>query len=225
MATESKVDIFNLALEALGHRNTVSSPTEASREAELCSLWYPRVYRSVGKAAHWGCLKAPKRLAQLSERNTSTDWDSTQPLPPWNYAHGLPADLLAPQYLATYDRFEIGVHGTVRALFSDLEEPILIYSRLDVNISLWDEGFTNAFIYTLGAMIARPLTGKSIRAQELYQLAQISIMDAREQEANDSQVQFETIPDWLIARGVSGPSSGHDRYFYPYGPVLTNSNV
>ena len=64
-----KTALFNLALNAIGARNNVASPTENSREAQVCSLWYPVVMGQVLSAAPWPELTArcqAPRLAAVS---------------------------------------------------------------------------------------------------------------------------------------------------------------
>ena len=80
-----------------------------------------------------------------------------------------------------------------------------------------------AIVYALAAHIVMPLTGKTSRARTLIQQANDLILAARETAANTSNEVFDTLPDWIRARGYGGNSA--ERYFYPTGNLLTVTNV
>lgn len=226
MTTASIVDIFNLALDACGHSYSVASQLESSREAELCNRWYSRVYKTVGMAAHWNSLRFAAQLTSLSERDDTTDWTSAQPMPNWQFAYGLPTDFLAPQYMTDFSQFQLGVHSTHRAIFSNSESPaVLIFTRDNVSPALWDEGLTTAIIRSLAAVISRPLSAKRAMTDDNFRLANQAILDAREENANSSNVTYDHVPDWLAARGVSLGLGASNRFIYPYGELVSVSTV
>ena len=67
MAISSEVQVYNLALNAVGERSNISSPTEQSRPAEVCSLWYSPVRDQV-LAAVPRDRDVPAALANLAVR-------------------------------------------------------------------------------------------------------------------------------------------------------------
>lgn len=213
MATDV-VSIYNRALSALGTTSSVTTPTEVSREAEQCNLWYEKVRDTVFSAAPWSSLSAFKRLALLAERDPDLAWTSSDPDPRWLYAYGLPADFLRPRHLSTYTQFELSVVGTVRALVSNEPNSILAYTRRVENPELWGVELEDAVIFALAAHIAKPLTGKDSDLRNMFQLAQEKILVARTNDANMHNSSVEHIPDWIGARGfaLAGPQS---KYIYP----------
>lgn len=215
----SVTDIYNHALSLIGSRSDVSSPTESSREAELCNNWFPRVRNQVFSAAHWSCGKRSKKLALLKERDFSLAWENDDPMPPWRFAYQLPADNLHVRYLDGYYPFELGRHGTSLALFTDVETPILNYTAAETDLTLWDEMITVAVYTGLAGVVCTPLTGARKKALSIIEEANNQILSARIMNANQDFVHFEHMPDWLIARGVSGPSYPN-RYIYPVGPLF-----
>lgn len=220
----SVVEIYNQALSLAGTRSRLTTIGDVSREAELCNQWYGTVRDQVFRSSHWSFAKRAKTLAVLKERNFSLPWAETDPLPGWRFAYGLPSDLMHPRFLASYAKFELGTNGDKNALMSSEENPVLVYTGLVEDTSRWDMLFTTAVFAALAAMIARPLTGSAAKSRDLYNLANERIIMAREMNANDDHIVFETLPPWLTARGIGGPMDP-SRYIYPLGPLfMTGTN-
>lgn len=88
--------IFNLACSAIGTRARIASPTENSREAEVCRDWYDLIRDRVLQMAPWPEATAWSRLALLQERDDTLDWASTDPDPGFRYMYALPSDYIYP---------------------------------------------------------------------------------------------------------------------------------
>lgn len=217
---DSEVAVYNLALNAVGGRNNINSPTEASREAEVCNLWFSPVRDQVLAAAPWPEATKLERLALLSEADGS--WDVGEPRPGYQFAYGLPSDCIRPQYLTRFERFQItaGPDNT-RLLHTNASQALLAYTFRQQTISLWASELQMAIVYGLAANICMPLTGKPQRANMLIQRANSIILAARESAANISDDRYEHIPDWLAARGFSSGNEG--AFYYPFGSLLTVS--
>lgn len=222
-----KVSIFNLALNAIGARNNVSSPDENSREAEVCRLWYSPVVDQVLASAPWPSARAFSRLALLKERDFDEDWVTDDPEPEFRFVYSVPSDILRPRYLSNYNRFTIASYpGDVKALMTNEEAAILVYTKRQENIALWDSELQMAIVYALASNICSPLTGKPQRSRSLLEQANNLVFAAREGAANTNEDQRESIPDWILARGYGGGWQQF-KYLYPYGPllsVITNVN-
>ena len=65
-----------------------------------------------------------------------------------------------------------------------------------------------------------PLSGKPARAKMLADHANQLLYSARENAANTSNDTYESVPDWISQRGYSG-TLAVNKYFYPYGGLLT----
>ena len=221
MAISSETSVYNLALNAIGARDNVSSPSENSREAEVCRLWYSVVRDQVLASAAWPEATEIAYLAQLSEQEDGV-WVDGEPRQGYTYAYSLPNDLLRPQYLTDFGRFLITSHtGDQRALHSNTAQAALVYTKRLETISLWNPELQMAIVYALAAHICMPITGKPSRAKMLVQQANEFILQARESAANASQEHHESIPDWITARGYGGITT--QRYYYPYGSLLSLS--
>lgn len=220
-----EVSIYNLALNAVGTRSNVALPTEKSREAEVCRLWFGPVRDRVLRAAPWGCTRAWSRLALLKERDSDESWVSTDPEPGYLFAYGVPSDMLAPRFLAGYQRFSLSSYpGNKLAIMTNVEDALLTYTKRQEVIGLWDTALQMAVVYALAAHIAMPLTGKSQRAKNAMEQANEFIFTAREENANNDMSRVNSTPSWIVARGFSGVSED-TRYFYPFGDLFSAGEI
>lgn len=216
-----EVSIYNLALNAVGTRSTVAAPTEKSREAEVCRLWFGPVRDRVLRAAPWASTKAWGRLPLLKQRDDQESWTPNDPEPGYAYAYGVPQDMLAPRYLAGYQRFVMSSYpGNKLAIMTNEPNALLTYTRRQEVVGLWDPGLQMAIVYALAAHIAMPLHGKAARARAAMEQANDYILAAREENANNDMAQVEAIPPWIQARGY-GAALTDTRYFYPNGNLFS----
>lgn len=215
----SVVDIYNMALNAVGTRDDVSSPNEASREAEVCRRWFANARDLILRAAFWPSAEAHSRLSVLAERDETEAWTSADPSPGFRFAYAVPSDLLVPRYQADFGRFVFSTYGDSRAVMSNTEQVVLAYTRQQTNVSLWDHALLMAIVYSLGAHIAMPLHGKPARAKSMAEQANNLILSARELASNTGENQYDTVPDWIAARGYAGVAPSQ-RYLHPYGPMI-----
>lgn len=224
---QDEVSIYNLATSAAGARNNIALPNEASREAELCRLWFGPVRDQVLRAAPWPNTRAFSRLAVLAERDPDLEWTASDPEPGLLYSYAVPSDMVYPRYLSTFERFTYGVYdnsGTdVQAIQTNTANAILYYTKRQTNIGLWDSQLYFAIAYALSAHITMPLTGKPQRALNAARMANDLIMQARVNAANSDEESYETIPEWISARGYAG-SYPATRYIYPNGALISIGN-
>lgn len=218
----SEVEVYNLALNAVGARNNVSSPSENSREAEVCKLWYPVIRDQVLSAGPWPEATRFSRLTLAAEADDS--WDVGEPRPGYSFTYLVPTDLLHPQYISGFERFQLSAGpNNTKILSSSVEDPILAYTFRQEVITLWSSQLQLAVVYGLAAHICMPLAGKPTRAKLMLQQANDIILSAREAAANTSDDRYEAIPDWLAARGFTAATSSS--YYHPFGSLLVLGNV
>lgn len=213
------ITLFRLALSGIGMTRLPDSPNENHPGANECRLWFEPVRDYILRSAHWPSAKAVRRLGELAERADNADWVATDPLPGWRFMYQAPADLLAPRYISTWDRFETGVQDGKRVIYTDSEDAILIYTSQQDNLTLWDPSLFMATASALGAYICNGLTGKPQKAQAAMQQANAIILQARADAANEMQQVYDSVPEWIAARGYTGAILA-DRFIYPYGPML-----
>lgn len=223
MALSSEVQVYNLALNAVGERSNIASPTEQSRPAEVCHLWYSAVRDQILAAAPWPeatKIGYPPLLATADDEDA---WLETEPRVGYQYVYAMPSDALRPRYMSDFSRFLFTSYNGQRALHSNTESAILAYTSRLENVALWDAELQMSIVYGLAANICMPLSGKPSRAKMLAEKANDLIMNARVAAANANNESYESIPDWIVARGFNATSS--PRYFHPYGGLLTVTNV
>ena len=218
MATDI-VTLYNLALDKIGARATIALPTEQSREAEACNLWFPEIRDQVLASAFWQEATKMDRLALLSTQ-PGTDWVQGLPRPDYLNAYVFPSDCLRPQFLTDYEQFIIQSYGSdQKTLMTNSSDPVLSYTFRQTQISLWSPGLQMAIMYGLAASICESLTGKRARAKDLFDQANSYIISAREIAANTNDEQLDVLPDWLIARGVVTASRSR-KFVFPLGSLL-----
>lgn len=216
------VTLYNLALSAVGTRSRISSPDEESREAQLCRQWYPMVRDVTLRAAHWSSCRHVNTLSLDAQATEGTDWAEGDPEPPWLFRYNLPNDFLYPRWLSSYENFELTQHDNVIKLLTNTEEPILIYTKRQTIVSVWDVDLYNAVVMALAGSIAMPLHGKPDRARNALEEANMAITRARVQHANANMVTQDSVPDWLAQRGVN-QYSAYSQFIYQYGPLFNTA--
>lgn len=216
------VDLYNQALSKAGTRSRLVTVNDVKREAELCNLWYPTVRDIILKAFWWPTCRALAQPALAAQQPSNGIWTPTSPPPQWQYAYTMPADYLYPRYITTFEPFETGQIGDVKMLFTNAYNPIFEYTKQLTNQFDADVQLYNSIVCGLAAYITEPLTGRGGTAEGALRMANGIIMEARLSAANEKQIEYEHIPDFLAARGfmsISNPS----RFFWPVGPLLGTS--
>lgn len=223
MATDITT-LYNMALDAIGARANISLPTEQSREAEACNLWFPEIRDQVLASASWPEATKMERLALVSTQNDGV-WDVGEPRPDLINAYSYPSDCLRPQYLSDFSRFAVQSFGAEnKTIMTNGGSPVLIYTFRQTLVSMWSQSLQMAIVYGVAANICTPLTGKTSRAKLLLESANNLILSARETAANTNDERLDSLPEWIAARGYNDQSS-RSRYFYPFGALLTSANV
>lgn len=220
MKINTEVGVYNLALNAVGEKANVSLPTENTRRAEVCRLWYELVRDQVMEAGPWSEATKTVRIARTAEQ-TDAEWAVGEPVPGYSYTFALPADCLRPQYLSTFAPFDLTTESGVKLLHCNTALPILRYTAVQENIALWSNNLLMAIVYGLAGHIAQPLSGKRSLAADRVAQANELILAARVNSANQPQQTFESIPDWITARGYA--NNAQQQYFYPTGGLLNVS--
>lgn len=215
------VEIYNLALSSVGTRASVSLPSERSREAEICNLWYPLVRDKVLRAAPWASARASELLAVKAQRVSGRLWQKGDPEPDWNFTYSLPADFLYPRYLQNFNQFFLADDNGQPIMYANVPNAILIYTKKQELPSAWDSALYNAIIHALAAHITMPLNGKVQTASFAMQKANEAIINARIETANENQIEYDSLPDWLIARGTN-VSARPNRFIYQNGPLFSS---
>lgn len=110
-----------------------------------------------------------------------------------------------------------GAAADLRVILTNQEFATLAYVKQVTDPNVMDPLFQKAWADILGAHLSVALTGDKKRANDLVQLANRSIEQARSIDGNEGLTINDVTPDWIRIRGVaytegfmSGPYSGFD---------------
>lgn len=211
----SEVIIFNQALNLAQEKGTIADPDENSKSANLCRTWYDTVRRRSLKAGAFPCATSYARLAVLTERDFGDAWVEGAPAPGFCFAYGVPENMLAPQYLHSFARFEqIHING-IKTICTNQPEAILRYTFDQDDVTQWDEELTLVITTFLASVICRSINGKLGLSDRLVQEANDIAMQTHTEIANQESVEFQQIPQAILARGYSGDVSPQ-QFYHPF---------
>ena len=169
----SIVDICNGSLNQLG-ASTILTLTEDSKNARLCNARYTQVRDSLFRSHPWNCLIKRVELAKDTE---TPSWG-------FSYQFTLPADCLRVLTILNYDydykvegRKIVANHGTVK----------IQYVARITDPNQYDELLRETISAALGADIAFGITSNNQTAQNMYQLFQDKLRDARFVDSTEGQ--------------------------------------
>lgn len=214
-------DLFALAVSACHGDSTPEGLISSSRAYTLCERWYDIVRKTILRAAYWPSVTSTGYLAVLAEASATREWAEGDPTPPWRYVYGLPSNYIRARYLTTYAKFEMTSFSGAPALQCDEQKAILVYTRDEENITLWEEDLKMAVIYGLASHIGAELTGSRYIIERNIANTDQLIGVARANFMNENSMTLETVPPWISERGfINAPKP---RFYYPEGAMLAQS--
>ena len=191
----STVEICNGALNQLG-ASTILTLTEDSKNARLCNARYTQVRDSLFRSHLWNCLTKRVELAKDTE------------VPSWGFSYQftLPADCLRVVTILNYDydykvegRKILANHGTLKIQYiARIEDP-----------NQYDELLRETISASLAADIAYAVTSSNPTTQNMYNLFQDKLREARFVDATEGQ---NTNPDNGQSDVIGSSSFINSRY-------------
>jgi len=169
----STVDICNGALNQLG-ATTILSLTEDSKNARLCNSRYTQVRDGLFRTHPWNCLQKRIELAA----------DTTAPAWGFSYAYTLPADCLRLLRILDYDS-NYKVEG--RKILSNTSSMKILYIGRITDPNEYDELLRETLSASLAADIAFAVTSNNTTANNMYNLFQDKLRDARFVDSTEGQ--------------------------------------
>ena len=227
---QSQVNLYNMALSAVGADYSLSTASYNVLPASLCNLWYENTRQVILRAAHWNSCKQAVRLTEEAERDLTADWVATDPLVGYAFSYEVPTDMLHARYLSTLEQFEIHYEAGDQKVINcnvggsaSTDAPILIYTIDVTDPTRWEPDLYQAMIYGLAGHICRPLTGKTALARDMFELANMILREAQARNANELHRMLKSRPDRLSARGYD--YSTVTPYIYPYGNMFAGTGA
>ena len=169
----SIVGICNGALNQLG-ATTILSLTEDSKNARLCNSRFTQVRDALFRTHPWNCLQ--KRI-QIAADTTAPAWG-------FKFAYTLPADCLRLLRILDYDS-NYKVEG--RKILSNTETMKILYVSRVTDPNEYDELLRETLSASLSADIAFAVTSNNTTSQNMYQLYQEKLKDARFVDSTEGQ--------------------------------------
>ena len=169
----SIVDICNGALNQLG-ASTILSLTEDSKNARLCNARYTQVRDSVFRSHPWNCLQ--KRVQLAADTDT----------PAWGFTkqYTLPADCLRVLTILDQDS-DYKIEG--RKILTDNSSMKILYVARITDPNEYDELLRETLSAALAADIAYGITSSNPLTQNMYNLFQDKLKEARFVDATEGQ--------------------------------------
>lgn len=188
----SVVDICNEAMDLLGAA-TITSLTENSKEARLCNRRYETVRDAVLRAHPWNSAIT----------RTSLPRDATAPAFGFTYQYTLPTD---PYCLRVLSFWNSNVDSEIAAYDSQVMYKIegrkilsnegtckITYVARVTDTEQFDSLLSSTIAHRLASETAYAITGSNSVAQQMFQLYENRLREARSMDA------MEGMPDKIIA--------------------------
>tara|TARA_R100001198_G_scaffold61257_1_gene35566 strand:- start:2768 stop:3364 length:597 start_codon:yes stop_codon:yes gene_type:complete len=188
----SVVDICNEAMDLLGAA-TITALTEDSKEARLSNRRFETVRDQVLRAHPWNAVIERKELAQ----------DSSAPAFGFTYQYTLPTNPYCLRVLsfwngnvdneiAAYDSQNMfKVEG--RKILTDESTCKIIYIARITDTEQYDSLLSSTIAHKLASEVAYAITGSNALGQQMFQLYQARLAEARSMDA------AEGMPDKIIS--------------------------
>ena len=102
-------------------------------------------------------------------------------------------------YQITLDRDASG--NQIKVVLSNIENALIVYTARVVDPNLWDDEFSEAFVYALASHLVGALIGDKQMDKDLWVKAQALAIAARAVDGNEQPLSPNCTPDWIRARG------------------------
>lgn len=188
---ESKTVIGNMALANLKQGDQVENfDTEKTPAARALRLYYDESLGATLRDFDWGFARSRLQLPLVAEK----------PMPAWGFAHAYPEDCVAFRAIEGETPthpipWEIWRHAGKKAVVSNVDSPVGIYTARVLDTLEYPPDFTIAFSWRLSVAIAPSLTKAEDKVaiwalgryrEELSQAAATAMNEARQAPSDSS---------------------------------------
>ena len=202
----TQVQICNLALAKVGDDAAqITSLTDGSNEAALCSKFYEPTLRELLSMHTWNFAKS------YGELSAST----TDPSFGWDYSYPLPADCIRPIELRSYSASRAYKlldewRPVGRNIYTNAASAYLVYVKYETDPNLMPPLFIRALYTGLASKLAFVLTeDKTVVASLENELAQVIMPEAKRINAFEGLTFPSVDSEWLQATFSSSGEEGY----------------
>lgn len=203
---DSTSTICNAALSHLGHHGPFITDltSDATVEAEVCSIFYDTAVRSVLEDFPWPFATARKALSASTEDARDG----------WSFVYVLPTNCVSPREIKpsgltnrtprSDERVPFVIEKSdlsdASVVLCDLSTPVLTYTALVSNVEIFSAKFKLALGYKLAELIAMPITGSRNKRDEMRRAYMIELSTAERTAMNAQQEDVEPETESIRAR-------------------------
>jgi len=199
MPSISSVQICNMGLSHIGAKGSIESLDEASREAQVCKLWFDWSRNQVLEDFNWPFARKRQTLALLTEAAPDE----------WSYKYAYPSDAVKARWIvnpvgkeadAIPFTVETVIDGSSKCILTDLENASLIYTFDQTDPALFSSKFIDALSYRVASNIAFQITGDPELSKQVFQIYQQVLRSAGGSAAQEGIDQIPRDSEWIRAR-------------------------
>ncbi len=197
----SQVEIYNLALGSIGQSDTVASPTERSKAAQVCTRFWDLARDTVLAEFPWPFATRYEALASLPGI-----------APNWSYQYQYPNDCLRALYVfnegyrnppaSLQPNFQMGYGSAGQIVLADVPRARLAYVARVEDTGRFPPLFVNVLAWKLAAMIAMPLTNTRTITETAETIYRQAAQEAWAQALNESRTDQVRESEFIAVRGA-----------------------
>ena len=162
MVAISKVTVANMALSHIGTKSRIESLTELSNEANAINLWWDFALSECLEAYDWSFART------RTPQGNSLALDGDVPPDEWMFRYQYPSDCIKARHIWNPDGpqadavpFELELNSkNVRTILTNMENPILVYTKLVTDVTLFIPIFISMLSRAIASHIAFTLTAQ-----------------------------------------------------------------
>lgn len=195
----SDVNICNEALARCAITTFISSPSDATKQAQVCNVFYYNTREKMLKAHDWNFASARVALSDLGDPPTN-----------WIYKYAYPTDCVKVRNIIVEgDRmpaaayrypFQIAEDNGVKVILCDVENAEIEYTKRITDVSLYTTEFIDVFAWALAAEIMMPLTADYNRFKVAQQMLNTTMSIAKGMNSNEMGEEVPKESEFITAR-------------------------
>jgi hypothetical protein len=222
MNSSSQIQIYNMALNAIGNSQNVQDLNESSQQINVLNTFWDAVIDQVLQAFPWGFAMKYVSLQQISLEVQG-----------WGFCYAYPSDclqarlilpnmqtnsvdLVALGYCCSFGgdgwglwdrnrrRFDFAVVSDEtngrNAIATDLPDAILAYTARVITIPLWSPAMVNAVTWLLASKIVAPLSASPDYATMAGKAYESALLEAGALSLNEGKERHEPESDLITCR-------------------------
>jgi len=200
MPSISSVQICNFGLSHVGAKGSIESLDEASREAQVCKLWFDWSRNQVLEDFNWPFARKRQTLALLSGEDPPAEW---------SYRYAYPSDCVKARFIVNpvgkaADAIPFTVEtissGSLKSILTDLETAVMIYTFDQSDPTLFSSKFIDALSYRVASNIAFQITGDPELSAQVFKIYQTVLRSATGSSAQEGIDQLPRDAEWIRSR-------------------------